>query len=173
MSWLGVCRSNKTYYICLFLCSGFIYCHQFSSSPCPLLFLLFCSFLHDIVLLILLLFFMIIFFFISLFGWVYEHIGVHAIMSLETTVEWLGGICIRNWYLYSLSMSHFNSSASITEYWHGMMSVLVDFFFWMSQRTYWCPCHCEFRNYSWVGWWYTRTHLQLVFGQFEYVPLQF
>ena len=92
-------------------------------------------------------------------------------MSLGATEEWLGGIRIRNWYPDSLSMSHFNSSASIMEYLQGMMSVLGDLLIWMSQRTYWCPCHCEFRNYSGMAWWY--THSQLVSGQYEYVPLYY
>ena len=86
-------------------------------------------------------------------------------------MEWLGGICIGNWFLDSLSMSHFTSSASITEYWQGMMSVLVDFLIWMSLRTYWCPPHYEFRNYSGVAWLY--MHSQMVSGQFEYVLLQY
>ena len=68
-------------------------------------------------------------------------------------------------------MSHFTTSASITEYWQGMMSVLLDVLMWMSLRIYWCPRHYEFRNYSGVAYWY--THSQLISGQFEYFPLQF
>ena len=41
---------------------------------------------------------------------------VHAILSLGTTAEWLAGIRIGNWFLDSLSISHINTSASITEY---------------------------------------------------------
>ena len=92
-------------------------------------------------------------------------------MSLGTTAEWLGGIRIHNRFLDSLSMSRINTSASITEYWQGMMSVLVDVLIWIRLRIYWCPRHYEFRNYSGVAWWY--THSQLVSGQFEYVPHQF
>jgi len=92
-------------------------------------------------------------------------------MSSGTTAEWLTAIRIWKWFLDSLSMSHFSTSASITEYWQGMMSVLVDFLIWICLRTYWCPRHYEFRNYSGVAWWY--KHSQLVSGQFKYVPLQF
>jgi len=92
-------------------------------------------------------------------------------MSSGSTGEWLGGRRIRNWFLDSLTMSHFSTTASITEYWQGMMSVLVDFLIWICLRTYWCPRHYEFRKHSGVAWWY--THSQLVSGQFEYVPLQF
>ena len=68
-------------------------------------------------------------------------------------------------------MSHFNTNASITEYWQGMISVLLDFLSWIRLRTYWCPHHFEFRNYRGVAWWY--THSQLASGQFEYAPLQY
>ena len=34
---------------------------------------------------------------------------------------------IGNWFVDSLGMSHFTTSASITEYWQVMMSVLLNF----------------------------------------------
>jgi hypothetical protein len=37
-------------------------------------------------------------------------------MSLGTTVEWLGGILICNWYLERFSISKFNKNTSITKY---------------------------------------------------------
>jgi hypothetical protein len=39
------------------------------------------------------------------------------IMSLGTTVEWLGGILICNWYLERFSISKFSKNTSITKYW--------------------------------------------------------
>jgi len=42
-------------------------------------------------------------------------------MSVGTEAEWLGGISIGNWYVEWLRISHFNRSASITEYLQGMM----------------------------------------------------
>ena len=48
-------------------------------------------------------------------------------MSLGTTEKMLGGMNIGNWFLDSLGMSHFTTSASSTEYWRGMMSVLINF----------------------------------------------
>ena len=48
-------------------------------------------------------------------------------MSLGTTEKRLGGMNIGNWFVDSLGMSHFTTSASITEYWQGMMSVLIKF----------------------------------------------
>ena len=49
-------------------------------------------------------------------------------MSLGTTSEWLGGMTIGNWVVDSLGMSHLTTSASIIEYWQGMVSVLKDYF---------------------------------------------
>ena len=49
-------------------------------------------------------------------------------MSLGTTSEWFGSMNIGNWFVDSLGMSHFNTSASITEYWQLMMSVLKNCF---------------------------------------------
>ena len=46
-------------------------------------------------------------------------------MSLGTTEKRLGGMNIGNWFVNSLGMSHFTKCASITEYWQGMMSVLI------------------------------------------------
>ena len=88
-------------------------------------------------------------------------------MSLRTTVEWLGGISIRNWYLETLRISHLTTSASITEYWQGMMSVLINFLDLIGLRTYWWPHHYEFRSHSEDVWWYEQW--QLVCGQFGYV----
>ena len=48
-------------------------------------------------------------------------------MSLGTTENRLGGMNIGDWFVDSLGMSHFTASASITEYWQGMMSVLIEF----------------------------------------------
>ena len=48
-------------------------------------------------------------------------------MSLGTTEKRLGGMNIGNWYVDSLGMSHLTTSASITEYWQGIMSVLIKF----------------------------------------------
>ena len=73
-----------------------------------------------------------------------------------------------NWYVDSLGICHFTTSASITEYWQGMVSVLINFLELIRPRTYWCPHHYEFRNHRGVDWWY--SHLQLVRGQFEYMP---
>jgi len=94
-------------------------------------------------------------------------------MNLGTAEEgWIGGIVICSWYVDSLSICHFTTSASITEYWQeGMMSVLINFLDLIRLRTYWCPHHYEFRNHTGVDWWY--SHLQLVCGQFEYMPLQY
>ena len=86
-------------------------------------------------------------------------------MSFGTTVEWLGGISIGNWYVAErLRISHFTTSASITEYWQGMMSVLIFFLLLIRLRIYWWPHHYEFWNYRGVAWWY--EHWQLVCGQF-------
>jgi hypothetical protein len=46
-------------------------------------------------------------------------------MTLGATVEWLGGISIGYWYVERLRISHFTTSASITEYLQGMMSDLM------------------------------------------------
>jgi len=92
-------------------------------------------------------------------------------MSSGTTVEWLAGIRICNWFLDSLSMSHFNTSPSITEYWLAMMSVLKDLLILICLRSYRCPHHYEFRNYSGVAWWY--MHSQLVSVQLEYITLHY
>ena len=48
-------------------------------------------------------------------------------MSLGTTEKRLGGMNIGNWFVDSLGMSQLNTSASITKYWQGMMSVLIKF----------------------------------------------
>ena len=42
-------------------------------------------------------------------------------MSFGSTGKWLGGMNIGNWFVDSLGMSHFTTSASITEYWQGMV----------------------------------------------------
>ena len=57
-----------------------------------------------------------------------------------------------NWYLESLSISHFTTSASFTAYWQGMMSDLTDFLVLIRLRIYWCPHHYEFRNHKGVAW---------------------
>ena len=48
-------------------------------------------------------------------------------MSLGTTEGWPGDVIFGNWHVDSLSIGHFAISASITEYWPGMESVLTDF----------------------------------------------
>ena len=58
-----------------------------------------------------------------------------------------------NWYVDSLSICHFTTSAFITEYWQGMMSDLIDILILIHLRTYWCPHQYEFRNYNGVAWW--------------------
>ena len=84
-------------------------------------------------------------------------------------MAWCIIICI--WYVDSLGICHFIKSASITEYWQGMVSDLIDFLESIRLRTYWCPHQYEFRNHRGVAWWY--SHLQLVCGQFEYMPLHY
>ena len=92
-------------------------------------------------------------------------------MSLGTTSEWLDGISIGNGYLDSLSISHFNTSASITKYWQGMISDLMYFLVWICLRTYCSLHHYEFRNYRGVAGWY--KHWQLVSRQFKHITLQY
>ena len=48
-------------------------------------------------------------------------------MSLGTTEKRLGGMNIGNWFVDSLGMSHHTTNASITEYWQGMISILIKF----------------------------------------------
>ena len=90
--------------------------------------------------------------------------------EFSKTVKMFGCMNIGSWYVDSLGMSHFTTSASITEYWQGMMSVLGGFLIVICLRTYWCPCHFEFMNYNRVAWWY--THSQFFSRPFEYDPLQ-
>ena len=92
-------------------------------------------------------------------------------MSLGTTEGWPGTVIICNWYVDSLSICHFTRSASIAEYWQGIMSVLIDFLILIWLSIYWCPHQYGSRNYSRVVWcWYIW---QLVSGQFEYMPLHY
>ena len=88
-------------------------------------------------------------------------------MSFGTTDGWLGCTSIGNWYVNSLGMSHFITIASTTEYWQGMMSVLIFFLILINLRVYWWPHHYDFRNHSEEFWWY--EHWQLICGQFGYV----
>ena len=69
-------------------------------------------------------------------------------MNLGTTVKRSGGMNIGSRYVDSLGMSHFTTSASITEYWQGLMSVLIYFLDLIRLRTYWWPHHYEFRDHS-------------------------
>ena len=92
-------------------------------------------------------------------------------MSFGTTAEWFGAEFFFNWYLDSLSISHFTTSASITEYWQEMMSVLIDFLDVILLRIHLCPHQYDFSNYIGVAWWY--NHLQLVSGQLEYITLHY
>jgi len=48
-------------------------------------------------------------------------------MSLGTTEGCPGAVIFGNWHVDSLSISHLTTDASITEYWQGIMSVLIDF----------------------------------------------
>ena len=48
-------------------------------------------------------------------------------MSLGPIEKRLGGMNIGNWFVVSLGLSHLTTSASITKYWQGMMSVLIKF----------------------------------------------
>ena len=57
-------------------------------------------------------------------------------MSFGTTAEWLGGISIGNWYVERLTITHFTTSASNTEYWQGMMSDLMYFLILIRLGTY-------------------------------------
>ena len=104
---------------------------------------------------------------------VWEYAGAHTIKSLASTEGRLGGRIFSNWYLGRLSISHFTTSASITVYWQGMRPVLIDCRLILIRlvRTYWCPHHYEYRNYSGVAWWY--KHWQLVSGEVEYIPLHY
>ena len=78
---------------------------------------------------------------------------------------------ICNWYLERLGVSHFSASASITEYWQGMMSDLIDLMDMIRLRTYWCPHHYELRNHRGVAWcWY---FWQLISREVEYIILHY
>ena len=92
-------------------------------------------------------------------------------MSLGTTEGWLGAIIISNLYMDRLSISHFTTSASIPEYWQGMMSDLIDFLVLIWLRISWSPHKYVSWNHRGVAWWY--NHLQLVSGEFEYIPLHY
>ena len=48
-------------------------------------------------------------------------------MNLGATEKWFGGMNIIKGFVDSLGMSHFTTSASITEYGQGMVSVLINF----------------------------------------------
>jgi hypothetical protein len=54
-----------------------------------------------------------------------QNTDAHTTMSLLTTEGWLGNIINCNWYLDSLSISHFTTSASNTEFWQRTMSDLI------------------------------------------------
>ena len=92
-------------------------------------------------------------------------------MSLGATDGWPGAVVFGNWSVESLGICHFTTSASITEYWQGMVSVLINFLDLIRLRTYWCTHHYEFRNHSEEVCWY--EHWQLVCGQFGYVTLHY
>ena len=89
-------------------------------------------------------------------------------MSLGTTEGWPGAVIFGNWSVDSLSICHFTTSASIMDYWQGMMQDLIDFLELILLRTYWCPHHNVFRNHRGVAW--CCYFWQLVSGQFEYMP---
>ena len=109
--------------------------------------------------------------YISWFWSVHEHTGPHTIMSLGSTGGWLGGIIICIWYLARLSISHFTTIASITEYWQGMMTDLIDLLVFIRPRTYWGPHKYEFRTIRGVAWLYNRLHL--ISGEVEYITLNY
>ena len=93
-------------------------------------------------------------------------------MSLGTTQEWLGAVIVCNWYLERLSISNFTTTAFITEYWQGKMPDLMYFLVCLiSEKTYCCPNHYDFRNKSGVDW--CCCFLQLVSGEIEYIPLDY
>ena len=48
-------------------------------------------------------------------------------MNLGATVKMFGGMNSGNWFVDSWGMSNLTTSASFTEYWQGMMSVLIKF----------------------------------------------
>jgi hypothetical protein len=70
-----------------------------------------------------------------------------------------------------LSISNFPRTASITEYWQGMMSDLIDFLDLIHQSTVFFPQHSEFRNCIGVVWWYYL--LLLICGEVEYIRLPY
>ena len=84
-------------------------------------------------------------------------------------VVWCCFFC--HWYLDSLSIFHYTISAYNTEYWQGMMSVLIYLLVLIRLRIYWCPLHYGFGNHRGVALWYNR--LQLVSGEVEYITLHY
>ena len=109
--------------------------------------------------------------YISWFWSIHEHTDPHTIMSWGSTEGWLGGIIICIWYLAKLSISHFTTIASITEYWQGMMIDLIDLLVFIHLRTYWCPHKYEFWTIRGVAWWYNHVHL--ISEEVEYITLNY
>jgi len=108
----------------------------------------------------------------SWFWSIKEHTGAHTNMSLGTTQEWLGAVIVCNWYLERLSISNFTTTAFITEYWQGKMPDLMYFLVCLiSEKTYCCPNHYEFRNHIGVAW--CCCFSQLVSGEVEYIKLHY